>query len=207
MHTRENAKPPSLRGPAKSLCDADIVSAPAARGSVSGASAADASAVERRTALRVGAAGVASVVAFTLGTRPAHAVTDADAGPSADPPGRGRGNAAPGITDADQGPNSDPPRHGRGAAGGGRVPNRGEQPTGYSDRDPNDPGGYGATPPGRESFTGGRRREYTGLNDNDPADPAGYGTQLTGRPPGSSRRCTDTDTGPGDPQFGGRYCR
>jgi hypothetical protein len=185
---------------ARSLREADIVSAPVATGRAARVTGTDATAIERRVVLRVAAAGVAGVAAFALGMRPAHAVTDADAGPSADPPGRGRGSAPPGITDADQGPNSDPPRHGRGSTRGGRVPNRGERPTGYSDRDPNDPSGYGATP----SQGGYATREHTGLNDRDPTDPAGYG--LPGGSQGLRRTgCSDTD--PGDPQFAGRRCR
>lgn len=173
--------------PRRSLRDADMISTSAARGGVALRDAVtDASAVERRTVLRVAAAAVATAATFALGTRPAHAITDSDQGRNADPPNRGRGTG--GITDSDAGPYGDPPRHGTGA------PPRPVHSDGSIDRE------RLRSDEERAAASQG----YTGLNDQDPGDPPGHGSP--GRNRGSPRAgCSDSD--PGDPAFGGRHCR
>ena len=89
-------------------------------------------------------------------------ITDADAGPYADPVGRGRGSfsGGTGITDSDSGPYADPVGRGRGGISGG---------TGITD---SDSGAY-ADPVGR-----GRGSRCSGLTDSDGgayADPGGCG--------------------------------
>jgi hypothetical protein len=158
-----------------------------------------------RRAVLAGVAATATLGGLGIAARPARAVTDNDTGPHADPGGQGRGRT--GITDRDQGPGSDPAGGGRGARGGGRVPNRGERPTGYSDQDPTDPAGYGATPPMvNMPGVGTMRAPYTGQNDRDPTDPAGYGMFRPFQPRGPQySHCSDRD--PGDPIGNGIRCR
>ena len=89
-------------------------------------------------------------------------ITDSDAGPYADPVGRGRGGftGGTGVTDADSGAYADPVGRGRGGFRGS---------TGITDSD----GGAYADPVGR-----GRGNRCTGLTDSDGgayADPGGCG--------------------------------
>ncbi len=140
--------------PDRSLDDRDISTVPRAK----------AGAVDRRSFLTTLGTGLAGAAALGAATEPAEAqITDADTGPYADPPGRGRASTQrryTGITDTDSGAHADQAGRGRGVPG----------MRGFSDGDqgPNaDPTGYGR----------GSRRP-TGLTDSDRGqnqDPPGYG--------------------------------
>jgi hypothetical protein len=124
----------------RSLRDADITSMRA---------------IDRRTALAL-AGGAAASIAVATASPAQRACSDNDAGPGADPEGRGR-ISNPCQTDKDAGPNADVTR---------LPPNRGRS---ISDGDE----GPKSDPPGR-----GHGRRYTGRNDEDldvNGDPPGYG--------------------------------
>jgi hypothetical protein len=183
--------------------------------------------VDRRALMRVAAAAVATVVAAPA---VAQGISDRDAGPGADPPGRGRhgtytgrtdqdpsdpanggrGGTAPqrrqtGVTDRDAGPGADPPGGGRGGTG--------SRSTGISDTDSgpgSDPAGHGR---GRGRVAGQNDRDVyerpwnadSGSSDQDPSDPYGHGRRAGGGNQGGQSRLSDNDQGPGsDPQGEGR---
>jgi hypothetical protein len=209
-------KPPAPGRPQKTLSEQEIVTSRTC---------------DRRAVIRAAAAAaVATVVAAPAA---AQGISDRDAGPGADPPGRGRhgtytgrtdqdptdpanggrGGAAPqrrqtGVTDRDAGPGADPPGGGRGGTG--------SRSTGISDTDSGpgaDPAGHGR---GRGRVAGQNDRDVyerpwnadSGPSDQDPSDPYGHGRRAGGAGGGNQggqSRLSDNDTGPGsDPQGEGR---
>jgi hypothetical protein len=135
-----------------------------------------------RRAFLLGAVGSTAALAGC-----AEGISDADAGPRADPSGMGRGTVSTGITDADVGAGSDPVGRGRGVR---RV-------SGLTDSD----SGYGADPAGNGRGRVVRASGRTDSDNGDGSDPVGNGR---GRP----RSCTDSDVGPvvSDPVGRGRRC-
>jgi hypothetical protein len=126
----------------------------------------------------MGAAAAAAVATVVAVPAMAQGISDRDAGPGADPPGRGRHGTYTGRTDQD--PN-DPANGGR---GGTATPRR---QTGVTDRD----SGPGSDPPG--GGRGGAGSQSTGISDTDSgpgSDPAGHGRgQVAGR--GANSRDSD----------------
>lgn len=121
----------------------------------------------RRSLMRLVGPGVVGATALVGGSREAHAITDNDTGPYADPVNGGRGYT--GLTDSDSGTYADPAGRGRGSGGGGGP--------GYTGITDNDAGAY-ADQAGYGRGTTGYNPGYTGVTDNDTgayADAVGYG--------------------------------